>query len=66
MKFKLDKNQVKKYEAWRKKIEKKNPQYYGCNGGGYSFIFIPTSIGDIVKVRRDEGEELDLTDFENW
>ena len=66
MEFKLDESQVERYEAWRKKIEKKNPKYFGAAGGGYSFIFIPTGLGDIVKVRRDDGEELDLSDIDKW
>jgi len=66
IRFTLDESQVKRYEAWRKKLEKDNPKYYGCAGGGYSFIFTQTGLGDIVKVRRDDGEELDLSDMDKW
>ena len=66
MEFKLDESQVKRYKAWRDKLEKKDPKYYGAAGGGYSFIFCPTGLGDIVKVRRGDGEELDLSDMDKW
>ena len=66
MTFKLDETQFEKYVAWQEKLEEENPKYYGAAGGGYSFIFTPTGLGDIVKVRRDDGEELDLTDMDNW
>ena len=66
MSFELYESQFKKYVEWHEKLEETNPKYYGAAGGGYSFIFTPTGIGDIVRVRRDEGEELDLTEEDTW
>lgn len=43
------------------------PPYYGCTGGGYSYILTPTSLGMCVQVRNGiTGEEIDLTDSEDW
>ena len=68
IKFELTKEQTKKYLAWRKKLPKLPQDYWGCNGGGFIFSFIPTSIGVIDKVRRDddEGNEIDLTEYEHF
>lgn len=52
-----------KYKKWRNKLPKKD---YGAIGGGTWFMFCPTGIGTIIKVRRDDGKELDLTDVDNW
>ena len=41
--------------------------YYGAIGGGVQYIFNPTSIGVAVSVRYlPTGEEIDLTDYEEW
>lgn len=61
--FTLNEDQTKKYRAWRKNLPKVD---YGAIGGGTSFTFIPTGLGDIVKVRRDDGHEIDLTEEDKW
>lgn len=63
IKFELSPEQVEKYEKWHKSLKKID---YGTTGGGYSFIFTPTGLGDIVKVRRDDGQEIDLTEEDKW
>jgi len=63
MTFQLTSEQTEKYNKWRKKLKKIN---FGAIGGGYTFCFTPTGLGDIVKVKRDDGYELDLTDINNW
>lgn len=41
--------------------------YYGAIGGGYTFSFVVTSLGIVCKVREAiTGEELDLTDYDEW
>lgn len=41
--------------------------YYGASGGGLTFSFTPTSLGCVVKVTEAlTGEELDITDYEDW
>lgn len=40
---------------------------FGAIGGGFSFIFTPTSIGTIVKIKCEKcGEIVDITDFDSW
>jgi len=38
----------------------------GAIGGALTYIFGPTSIGVVVKVKCACGKELDVTDYENW
>lgn len=41
--------------------------YYGAMGGGLEYIFIPTSLGTIIKVRECiTKEEINLTDYGSW
>lgn len=41
--------------------------YYGASGGGYVFTIIPGGVGYSIKVKEmATGEELDLSDYENW
>jgi hypothetical protein len=63
MEFKLTVEQMKKYKAWFAKLKK---EYTGAIGGGIEFIFEPTGIGDIVKVRYLGKHELDLTETDTW
>lgn len=61
--FTLTPEQMAKYEKWVKKKNKKNGEVYvGAIGGAYEFVFIPTGLGTISKVRCADGSELDLTD----
>ena len=62
-KFSLTESQTQKYIQWRMSLPKKD---FGTIGGGYEFIFTPTGLGNLVKVRRDDGHELDLTETENF
>lgn len=64
--FKLTKDQVKKYKAWRKDRE---GEYVGAIGGAESWTFHITSIGIacMVSLRTEQGlETLDLTDYDSW
>jgi hypothetical protein len=63
MKFELDEEQVKKYQAWRKKLKKLPP---ATIGGGETFCFTPTGLGTAVTVKRVDGEEINLTDYDKW
>ena len=66
IKFEFTKEQVKKLNAWKATLPTLPQGYFGVNGGGFEFIFIPTSIGTIVKARRTDGDghEIDLTEYE--
>lgn len=45
----------------------KREAYYGACGGGYEYIFAPCSLGMGVSVRNTiTGEEINLSDYENW
>jgi hypothetical protein len=61
--FELDEYQIKKYREWRESIPE---EYFGAAGGGEQFIFIPTGLGIIVKVKYGNDHEIDLTDYENF
>ena len=70
----LDEQYKKEYKRRQKEkllsdhdmiIDEKYYPYHGAIGGGVEYVFIPTSLGVITLVRYN-GEELNLTDFENW
>ncbi len=54
----------------QEKIENFHPQckrkYWGSIGGDKTYIFIPTSLGMIIKYRCGCGKELDLSHTEEW
>lgn len=64
--FELDDAQEAQFEAWRKSQKEKDP-HIATAGERWTFMFTPTGLGTVVKVK-DEllKEELDLTDWENW
>lgn len=73
--FQLTNDQREKFSIWRKEQDEKvakmqkteSPPYYGCNGGGYSYIFVPTSLGLITVVKNNvTQEEINLTKYEDW
>lgn len=39
--------------------------YEGAIGGGLSYCFSPTSLGDVLVVKYNE-HELNVTDYESW
>ncbi len=68
MNFHLTPEQVEKYKVWRSQLVMTNPNM-GAIGGAFSFVFVPTTIGTIVKVRfscNGKEAELDLTDYSEW
>ena len=75
IKFELTKEQSNLVKQWQASHDCKlrtdeygikNEIYVGPIGGSTEYIFIPTSIGNICKVRCTCGAELDLTDYEDW
>ena len=65
--FKLSKEQVKKFEKWKKTLPKIKDGDFGAAGGAYWIKFTPTGIGMIVEAGRyDLLETIELTDYENW
>jgi hypothetical protein len=63
MKFELTEKQLKQLKEWQDELE---PLKVGGIGGGTWFMFCPTGLGNIVKVRREDGQEIDLTDTDSW
>lgn len=61
--FHLSEQQWEKFDKWRDSLPDK---YYGVDSNGITIYFPQCSIGIIVRARRDEGEEIDLTDWDNF
>jgi len=66
MKFQLDNEQFKNYIEWDKKHQCKLKNNIGAIGGRLTFSFTPTGLGVIIKVKCACGEELDLSNYEEW
>jgi len=66
--FRLDPDQARRADEWiRAQQRRKRPTDPPATGERFSYRFVPTSIGTVVKVRDElTGEELDLSDYENW
>lgn len=62
-KFELSKEQIEKFEKWQESLPKLPQEHFGAVGGGYSFEFCPTAIGTVVKAKRADGQEKDLTEW---
>lgn len=64
--FKLDEDQIHKYEKWNMDQIKKDSNLPTA-GERWKFSFIPTGLGTIVSVEDlSTGEEIDLTDWDNF
>lgn len=61
MEFELSDRQWRLARKWMEENQKSS----GAIGGQFSFVFTPTSLGMIVKVK-DADSELDLTDYDLW
>lgn len=60
--FKLDKNQIKKFAAWKKTLDSNG---YDSFGSRFMFTFVPSGIGNSIKVvDLATKQELDLTDYD--
>jgi len=66
MNFQLDNKQLKDYIEWDKKHQCKFKNNCGAIGGRLTFTFTPTGLGVIIKVKCACGEELDLSNYEEW
>lgn len=61
--FKLDAEQIKKFEEWAKNHKPSKD----CLGMHYKFSFIPGGLGDVVEIENLITKEvLNVTDYENW
>lgn len=66
MKFELSKTQIEKIKRWDHVItgHKCDVNKQGdVTGARLEYIFIPTGLGDFVRVRCECGAELDVTEY---
>jgi len=64
MNIQLTEEQIKKYNDWKKSFGEL--PYIGATSGHFGLTIIFTSIGEIIKGKAWNGQEIDLTDYENW
>ena len=78
--FSLDAKQIEKLNAWVAEQDKKvmehqkgtelehpGEAYYGACGGSLTYKFTPTGLGLAVHVQNNvTGEEINLTNYEDW
>lgn len=61
--FNLTEDQLQKIVEWKKTLPEEPST---AIGGAFTYMFTPTGLGNIVKVRYYNGEELDLTDYDDF
>lgn len=61
--FSLNEEQKLKFLEWVKTLPAEPPT---AIGGAFTYMFTPTGLGVIVKVRYYNGSEVDLTSYEDW
>lgn len=68
--FQLSEKEREVESKWLKKHNKtcifKNPDKQGAIGGRISYIFTPTSLGVLTKIKCACGEQIDITDVSDW
>ena len=65
MEFELSPLEIEKLEAWKKTLSELPVDVFGKDFQ-FEYKFTPTGVGTIIKVRRFDGEEIDLTDYDSW
>lgn len=71
MRFSLTPEQEAKIYAWETEqnkpyLDEHGYPYFGTIGGNLTYMFTPTSLGVIEKVKHASGEILDITDYSSW
>lgn len=62
--FNITDQQAEKLKEW---FDARPERYGGAIGGRFTYSITPTSIGIIYKVKDNAtGEEIDLTEYEDW
>ena len=64
--FVILKHEQKKLDEWMKEHECDLVNYSGAIGGRLTYSFTPTSVGCITRVTCGCGDEITLTDFNDW
>jgi hypothetical protein len=64
MRWLLNLMQSEKLLGWDKKC---NGKPTGASGGRFTYLFTPTSLGLVIKVKCNLcGDEIDLTEYNEW
>jgi len=63
MGFNINQTQFESLKKWKASLPKIES---ATIGGAYTYEFTPTSIGLEIKVKRVDGKEIDLTEYEKW
>ena len=61
--FDMTKDQVDKLEEWKRGLPKKR---FGAIDYGYTYCITPTGLGNTLIVKRADGFEINLTDYDMW
>lgn len=65
--FSLDPAETKALEEWQKSQKEKDSSNLSTVGGRWTFSFTPTGVGTILVVKDNLlGDEIDLTNTDNW
>ena len=64
--FSLDTDQSTQVAKWKANHECSIRRAYTAIGGGTSYEFTPTGLGEVVIVKCGCGDELDLTCYDMW
>lgn len=68
--FALDDIQFIKLVKWEREHDKTckfaNPMKQGACGGRLTYSFTPTSLGVVTKIKCACGEEVDVSDYDEW
>ena len=67
MEFKLNEKDSEKIKTWFEEHScefSRQGAYLGAIGGRITYLFTPTSLGTVVKVRCACGEEIDITEYD--
>jgi hypothetical protein len=65
MMFELSKEELEKFREWKENLSVIQPDVFGKKYM-YEFIFYPTGLGVIKKIKRADGVVLDLTNYDSW
>ena len=65
MKFELTEQDIKRVEKWKETLPE-IPQDINGKDKVFEYVFYPTGQGTIKLVRRVDGAEIDLTNYDKW
>ncbi len=65
MEFKLTKEDINKFNEWKNSLPFLQPDIFGSEHM-YEFVFYPTGLGLVKKIKRADGMVLDLTNYNTW